>query len=106
MGLTQNGKTGSLGVYIGLKDRPVIKISKIFITERLGMSACLGLQRCTLLHLPAFLFRLTYFLVFFARPRALRFFCPNVFIPIFCFNFIIHCFSLKLLLPIHWFFVF
>ncbi|MCI5641972.1 MAG: hypothetical protein MR276_02505, partial [Chlamydia suis] len=32
-----------MGVYIGPKDRLVIKISKIFITERLGMSACLGL---------------------------------------------------------------
>lgn len=53
-GITHNGKMGSLGVHIGLKDRLVIKISKIFITERSGMSACLGLQRCALLHLPAF----------------------------------------------------
>lgn len=73
MGLTHNGKTEGLGVYIGPKDRLVIKISKIFITERLGMSACLGLQRCALLHLPVF-FRLILFLVFSQGILALRFF--------------------------------
>ncbi|AAF39215.1 conserved hypothetical protein [Chlamydia muridarum str. Nigg] len=52
---------------IGLKDRLVIMISKVFITERLGMSAYLGLQRCTLLHLPAFLCCQTYFFGFFRK---------------------------------------